>query len=109
MPGQSDQFMKLFAAPGMDHCGGGVGPNVFGNLNPGFPTAPDDPTKDILATAQQWVEKGRVPNQIIATKYAGNLPTGKVERTMPLCPWPKVSKYNGTGDVNSADNFSCVD
>ncbi|MBU9453143.1 tannase/feruloyl esterase family alpha/beta hydrolase [Burkholderia multivorans] len=109
MPGQSDSFMKLFTAPGMDHCRNGVGPNVFGNLNPGFPIAPDDPTHDLLAAAQSWVEKGRVPDQIIATKYANNSPTGAVERTMPLCPWPKVSRYNGTGDVNSADSFSCVD
>jgi feruloyl esterase len=50
-----------------------------------------------------------VPDQIIATKYADNSPTGAIQRTMPLCPWPEVSKYNGTGDANSADSFSCVD
>ncbi|WP_186107761.1 tannase/feruloyl esterase family alpha/beta hydrolase [Burkholderia gladioli] len=109
MPGQSDKFMKLFTVPGMDHCSNGAGPNVFGNLNPGFPITPDDPTHDLLAAAQYWVEKGRVPDQIIATKYADNSPAGAIERTMPLCPWPKVSQYNGNGDVNSADSFSCVD
>lgn len=113
MPGQSDQFVKLFNAPGMGHCRGGVGPNVFGNFagSPavGFPQHPTDPTQDLLAAMEQWVENGRVPNQILATKYVGNQPTGAVERTMPLCAWPKVSKYKGTGDVNSAASFSCVD
>jgi feruloyl esterase len=108
MPGQSDQFVKLFNAPGMSHCGGGAGPNVFGNFRVGFPQQATDPTRDLLAAVEQWVENGRVPNQIIATKYVGNQPTGAVERTAPLCAWPKVSRYNGTGDVNSAASFSCV-
>ena len=109
MPGQSDQFVKLFNAPGMSHCGGGAGPNIFGNFRYGFPENATDPTQDLLAAMEHWVEKDRVPSQIIATKYVGNVPTNPVERTMPLCAWPKVSKYNGTGDVNSAANFSCVD
>ena len=112
MPGQSDQFVKLFNAPGMAHCRNGVGPNVFGNFAGGpavgFPQQPTDPTQDLLAAMEQWVENGRVPEQIIATKYVGNQPTGAVERTMPLCAWPKVSRYNGTGDVNAAASFSCV-
>ena len=41
--------------------------------------------------------------------FVGNQPTGAVERTMPLCAWPKVSKYKGTGDINSAGSFSCVE
>lgn len=109
MPGESDRFIKLFNAPGMGHCSGGVGPNIFGNLRPGFPIHPTDPTKDVLAALEHWVEQGRVPTQIIATKYAGNQPTGAVERTRPLCAWPKVAKYDGMGDVNSAASFSCAD
>ncbi|WP_436307365.1 tannase/feruloyl esterase family alpha/beta hydrolase [Variovorax sp. LjRoot290] len=113
LPGQSNQFVKLFNVPGMGHCRGGVGPNYFGNWSGGpavpFPQKATDPTEDLLAAMEQWVENGRVPNEIIATKYAGNQPTGAVERTMPLCAWPKVSKYKGTGDVDSAASFSCVD
>lgn len=41
--------------------------------------------------------------------FVGNQPTGAVERTMPLCAWPKLSKYKGTGDINSAGSFSCVE
>ena len=113
MPGQSDQFVKLFNAPGMGHCRGGTGPNYFGNWAGNapvpFPQKPTDPTEDLLAAMEHWVEKGRTPNEIIATKYAGNQPTGAVERTMPLCAWPKVSKYKGSGDANIASSFSCVD
>lgn len=108
MPGRTPEFFRLFNAPGMAHCRGGVGPNTFGNLRPGFPIAPDDPSRDVLAALTQWVETGRVPNEIIATKYVGDQPTGRVERTMPLCAWPRVSKYNGIGDVNAAASFSCV-
>ncbi|WP_157694901.1 tannase/feruloyl esterase family alpha/beta hydrolase [Caballeronia fortuita] len=108
MPGQSDKFVRLFNAPGMGHCGGGVGPNVFGNFQVGFPEHPNDPTQDLLAAMEQWVENGRAPTQITATKYVNSQPTGPVERTMPLCAWPKVSKYKGTGDVNSAASFDCV-
>lgn len=57
---------------------------------------------------EHWVEKGRVPEEIVATKYVNNQPTGAVERTRPLCAWPKVSQYKGAGDINSAGNFSCV-
>lgn len=108
MPGQSDQFVKLFNAPGVGHCGGGVGPNVFGNFRDGFPEQPSDPSQDLLAAMEHWVEKGRVPQEIVATKYVNNQTTGAVERTRPLCAWPKVSKYKGTGDINSAGSFSCV-
>jgi len=109
MPGESDAFVKLFNAPGMGHCGGGAGPNVFGNFRAGFPENPSDPTQDLLAAVEHWVENARVPSQIIATKYVDNRAGNAVERTMPLCAWPKVSKYNGTGDVNAAASFSCVD
>ncbi len=109
MPGQSDAFMKLFHAPGMAHCRRGAGPNVFGNFAVGFPQHGDDPSQDLLAAMEEWVENGRAPDQIIATKYVGNEPTGAVERTMPLCSWPKVSRYNGTGDPSSSDSFACVE
>jgi Tannase and feruloyl esterase len=109
MPGQSSRFIKLFQAPGMGHCGGGSGPNVFGNLNPAFPPSlPPDPANDLMAALEQWVEKQREPLQVIATKFAGNLPTGRIERTMPLCAWPKVSRFNGSGNVNDAASFHCA-
>ena len=76
-------FYRLFMVPGMAHCGGGDGVNKF----------------DMVATLEQWVEQQKAPAQIIA---AG---TG---RTRPLCPYPQVSRYKGTGNPDEAGSFACV-
>jgi feruloyl esterase len=78
---------RLFMAPGMGHCGGGEGPNSF----------------DALSALEQWVEHGQAPDQIIASRVVD----GRVERTRPLCPYPQVAVYKGTGDANMAANFVC--
>lgn len=85
-----------------------MGPNTFGNLRPGLPITPVEPARDVLAAMEHWVEKGRAPNEISATKYVGDQPAGPVERTDALVRLAKVSKYKGIGDVNSAASFSCV-
>ena len=72
--------------PGMDHCALGAGPNVFDTLTP----------------LERWVEQGQAPERIIAT--GGVVPT----RTRPLCPYPKVARYNGRGSIDDAANFTCV-
>jgi feruloyl esterase len=33
---------------------------------------------------------------------------GRVEMTRPLCPYPQVARYKGTGSTNDAANFSCA-
>lgn len=102
----TDSFTRLFMAPGMQHCGGGPGPNIFGE-NPGDPT--DDPDHNIYTALEQWVEKGAAPSRIIATKYAdGGNPSKGVQMTRPLCPYPQVAKYKGSGDANDAANFACM-
>ena len=64
-----DNFYRLFMVPGMGHCGGGNGPNTFGNR----PGAPIDPDHDVVAALEQWVEKGIAPKQLIGTgKASGN-------------------------------------
>jgi hypothetical protein len=76
------RFYRLFRAPGVGHCGGGNGPqpqNLFGAL-------------------VNWVERGVVPTQILAT-------TGT--RSRPLCPYPQTAIYNGNGNTNDAANFHC--
>ena len=78
---------RLFMAPGMAHCGGGEGPNDF----------------DKMAPLEQWVEKGKAPDSIIASHSTD----GKVDRTRPLCPYPQVARYKGTGSVDEAANFVC--
>jgi Tannase and feruloyl esterase len=90
--------------PGMQHCGGGPGPNSFGGaLAPG-----GDAEHDMSAALERWVESSVAPAQIIATKYKTANPTSGVERTRPLCPYPQVAKWKGTGSTDDAANFTCV-
>lgn len=98
------QFVRLFMAPGVQHCGGGTGPNVFGQAS----SSGGDPDRDVFAAIERWVEKGVAPEKIIATKYQrGN--SGPVERTRPLCAWPAVAKYKGSGSIDEAANFECAE
>ena len=106
MPGQSSQFARLFNAPGMAHCSGGDGPNVFGNeLDNPFA---GDPNRDLLTALEAWVETDVAPDNLIATKFVDNRVTNDVEMTRPLCAYPKVLKYNGTGNPNVEDSFTCA-
>jgi hypothetical protein len=101
---QTGEFLRLYLAPGMAHCGGGPGPDDFGQGT----VAPDKPQHSISNALQEWVEKGAAPSQIIATKYTpGNPPS--VVRTRPLCPYPQVARYRGSGSTDDAANFACVD
>ncbi len=82
-PGRTDDFYRLFLAPGVDHCGGGTGP------------APTDP----LAAVVAWVEQGKAP---------AVLPAASQTATRNLCPYPQVSHYNGTGDPDQASSYRCA-
>jgi feruloyl esterase len=82
---------RLFMVPGMEHCGGGPGPNVF----------------DTVAPLESWVEGGTPPQSILATHYTNNNPAMAATRTMPLCPFPEQAQYDGSGDVNQASSWSC--
>ena len=85
--GKTSGNIRLFMEPGMGHCGGGEGPNVF----------------DKVGTLDRWVEEGKAPDSIIASHSTN----GKVDRTRPLCPYPQVAKYNGAGSIDDAANFTC--
>jgi Tannase and feruloyl esterase len=99
---QANSFLRLFMVPGMQHCGGGPGPDVFGQA--GFST-PNDPQHNIYLALEEWVEKGAAPSAVIATKQPGEGSTLKVTR--PLCAYPQVAVYKGSGDTNDAANFAC--
>jgi hypothetical protein len=89
-----ESFVRLFLAPGMQHCGGGPGPNDFGAM----PGASGDAFHDIDAALERWVEQGVAPAQIVAKNGA---------RTRPLCPYPQVATYRGSGSTDDAANFTC--
>ena len=70
---------------------------------PGF----QDPDHDALLALMRWVENGTAPDSIIATKFAGDSPTGEVVSQRPLCPYPSVAQYDGSGDANEASSWTC--
>jgi feruloyl esterase len=78
---------RLFMIPGMAHCGGGEGTSNF----------------DMLTALEQWVETKKAPDQIAASRVRD----GKTDRTRPLCPYPQVASYKGSGSIDEAANFSC--
>jgi feruloyl esterase len=84
----TSDFFRLFMVPGMAHCGGGVGTSVF----------------DADTPLVKWVESGGAPDQIAASRMVNNQPV----RTRPLCAYPQVARYKGSGSVDEAANFSCV-
>ncbi len=92
---------RLYMAPGVDHCAGGAGPSAFGQLGIAGATATDFP---MFSALEQWVEKGTAPGEIVATKFG---PERKVLMTRPLCAYPQIAKYKGSGDTNDAVNFDC--
>jgi len=99
-------FYRLFMVPGMGHCGGGPGPNAFGQGVNG--PNPSDAADDILSALDQWVERHDAPDKIVATKYVNDDPTQGVAFQRPLCPFPQFAKYKGTGSTTSAASFACV-
>jgi hypothetical protein len=67
-----------------------------------------DADHDLVSAVARWVEKGVAPEKIIATKYVDNAPAKGVALQRPLCVYPQVVRYKGTGDMKDAANFECV-
>ena len=80
--------IELFMVPGMYHCQGGPGTDTF----------------DKAAALDSWVTTGKAPDRIVGS----HLTDGKVDRTRPICVFPKVAKWNGTGSTDDAQNFTCA-
>jgi Tannase and feruloyl esterase len=98
-------FYRLFMVPGMAHCGGGDGPNAFGN---GTNAPIVDPQHDLLKALERWVEDDVAPRKIIATHYVNNNNTSGVAFQRPLCPYPQIARYKKGEDPTQADSFVCV-
>jgi len=101
----ADSFLRLFMVPGMQHCGGGPGPDVFGQNGM---SSVNDAQHNIYLALEQWVEKGEAPSTVIATKLPGGNGLGARVMTRPLCAFPQAAKYKGTGDTKDASNFACA-
>jgi feruloyl esterase len=103
----TQDFYRLFMVPGMSHCYGGPGATSFGAVGQQIPPV-RDAAHDIQTALENWVERGTPPAQLIATKYTDNeAATRTVKLTRPLCLYPTVPRYKGTGDPNDAANFVC--
>ncbi len=98
--GDASNFARFYRVPSMGHCSGGPATDQF----------------DMLTALVNWVEKGQAPDQVIASaRGAGNaggvnpeLPANwAADRTRPLCPYPQVARYKGSGSLEQAANFSC--
>jgi feruloyl esterase len=85
--GKTDEWMRLFLLPGVGHCGGGSGPD----------------RADYLMALEQWRESGVAPDRLTASRTRN----GQVDMTRPLCPYPQVAKWTGTGNTDDARNFIC--
>jgi len=99
--GDAGNFARYFPVPGMNHCSGGPATDQF----------------DMLTPLVAWVEQGTAPEAVVASaRGTGNagganadLPAAwAADRSRPLCAWPKVARYKGSGDIERAENFSCV-
>ena len=100
---KTQEFYRLFLAPGVGHCGGGPGPNEFGQAG-----GNGDAEHDLVVALERWVEQGVAPARVIATKFNGEGHLTGVAMTRPLCPFPQVAKYSGSGEVTEAKSFACV-
>jgi feruloyl esterase len=83
----TDQSVRLFMVPGVQHCGGGAGLTEF----------------DPLGALEKWVEQGEAPDRVVASQRL----EGKQARSRPLCPYPKLARYRGDGDPDNAGSFEC--
>ncbi|MDB5818294.1 MAG: tannase/feruloyl esterase family alpha/beta hydrolase, partial [Rhizobacter sp.] len=97
----TDEFFRLFMVPGMGHCGGGPGANVFGNAGNASPVADDK--SDLLMALDRWVEQGEAPSQLTAVE----LEEGSLAGSRLLCAYPKQAVYDGRGDSEDAASFRC--
>jgi feruloyl esterase len=89
--GSQKDWMRLFLMPGVGHCGGGVGPDQA----------------DFLGAIERWKEQGVAPDRIVATRRAGRGRSG-TPMSRPLCPYPQIARFDGSGSTDDANRFTCV-
>ncbi|KAL4986538.1 tannase and feruloyl esterase [Aspergillus falconensis] len=112
-----DDFYRFFLIPGMQHCldsvhdapwyigsanqpSGLTGTNIWGA--PGF----RDRRHDAVLALMAWVENGKAPDELVATKFVDDTPALGVQAQRRLCPYPRMAKYMG-GNWNTTESFRC--
>jgi feruloyl esterase len=101
----TQDFFRFFMAPGVNHCGGGNGPNSSFAYTVANTPGPDDPDHDILQALDRWAQNGIPPRTFIASHFTN----GVADSTRPICAYPKVARYKGKGDPTVPGSFVCVD
>ena len=110
--GQAQDFARLFLVPNMAHCGGGPATSDF--------------AANTLSAITDWVENGAAPAQIVAANHSSSSPftaggadphhlfapgvttNFPANGARPICPYPRQTRYKGSGATNEAANFTCV-
>ncbi len=82
-----DTFFKLYTVPGLGHGRGAFYPSY-----------------DQLSLLDKWVTDGVAPTTQVGTDTSA----ASAGRTRPICLFPTWPKYNGSGDINKAENYNCV-
>jgi len=99
----ADDAMRLYLIPGMLHCDGGPGVTLIGQDG----TIRGDAQHDVLTALEEWVEAGKGPGDLIASKFVDDDWSKGIGMTRPVCVYPKVVTYV-KGDPKDAKSFSCV-
>ena len=108
-PQQTQEFVRLFLVPGMQHCGGGPGPAEFGQFGASFNPDLDNAAHNITFALLDWVDKGTAPEQVIARGNTDASGAGKgVGFAQPICAYPKSAIYKGSGDKKDAGSYRCA-
>jgi Tannase and feruloyl esterase len=104
----TQDFYRLYMVPGMAHCYFGTSASSFGGVGQQIPPV-RDAVHDVQLALERWVEAGVPPTTLVATKYTDDQPgTRTVKLTRPLCLYPTIPRYKGTGDPNGHASFACV-
>jgi feruloyl esterase len=105
---KANDSVRLFMVPGVQHCFGGTGPNMFGQI--GAPPPGDTPDRNMVAALQAWVEGDKAPETLVGRRGLGGfmgLPAPKPERQRLLCAYPKKSVLKPGADPDQASSYGC--
>jgi feruloyl esterase len=82
-------YFRMYLMPGVGHCNGGPGPD----------------RADWITAIEQWVENDLPPEQLIASNSDEQ---GRQIMERPICPYPQSASYDGSGDPDVSESYSCV-